>query len=354
MMIGLLTIPMIQALPPQDTNPVSWRVGAQRGADRLLQVQFDDGALPWRIGDDGKFQNVQGVTAQGFLDAYRVTGNEDYLDDGHGGGAQATHTWLQRYIEDNALDGNVTRDDFVSAPNVYFLAEYALIAGDDHDLELARKVLERDLAIFDDGDASNGPPAHDLAFAILEFRKATGHDNLGLWDVALFARAAHDVGNTNVSSQFAQVLEIQTLDTHADQVVDPFDVNASSYEIGLSGLLFGLAEDDAIGHQATLRQARDALVAAQGPNGSFPNDVGEGDVQTTAYAAIGLTFVGDTTHAWEACDYIVSQQALNGGWPADGSEFAETDSEAVQALSGCVAPTRNGATSYGDILVGEL
>lgn len=340
-----------------NANALAHRGASNRGADRLLQVQFDDGALPWIVGDDRRFQNVQGVTAQGFLDAFKVTGRTDLLDDGHNGGARGTHTWLANYMEDDP-------DAFISSANVYFLAEFGVLTGDREDIELAREALDRALDRFDDGDGSNGGPAADLARGILEARKAQGHTNLGIWDVALFVRGAQDAGETETADALAEALATQT-------VVDPFDDTANWYEIGLAGLLFGLAEADLVAHGDLLGEARGALKAEQrvcfedgdaATNGSFPVTFGGETfcggltgVQVSSYAVLGLTAVGELPAAYTACDFLASAQTVHtGAWTFGGTEIAEIDGEAVQALAQCVLPARNGATSYADEAVGAL
>lgn len=81
------------------------------------------------------------------------------------------------------------------------------------------------------------------------------------------------------------------------------------------------------------------------------DDIGEGDEQVTAYGALGLIAIGHLDTANAACDWLVSEQADNGVWDLGGYEIAETDAEAVQALSTCVLPARNGAVAYGNAVV---
>lgn len=321
-----VAVALLAPMAAAQGNVVDHRESAIDGADRLLEVQHDSGAFPWDVSSDGEFQNVQGVTAQGLLDAYRVTGNEAYLD-----AAGDNVAWL---------DAKLGPDDYSSAPNAYFLAEYALLTQDTEALEMARQGFEN--AIEDDR-WDDTPTA--LAEAILEARVNQGHTNLGLWDVALFVRAAQDIGNASAADEFAAVLVEQA---EQQTIVDPFDDQATHYEIGLAALLFGLAEADVVGHQDVIDQAADALADEQGDDGSIPGDI-YGDVQTTAYAAIGFVAIGDLETAHDACDWLVEDQEDDGAWlVSGGTEYAETDSEAVQALATCTLPARNGATDYAD------
>ncbi len=327
-----VTVAIAMLAPAATASVIDQRDAAIDGADRLLEVQFEDGAFPWIVGADGKYQNVQGVTAQGLLDAYKVSLDQAYLD-----AAADNADWLADYMADNP-------DAFSSGPNQYFLAELAVLTQDPDRYALAEEAFQR--AIEDDR-WEDTPTA--LAEAILQSRVNQGHENLGLWDVALFVRAAQDIKNTTAADEIASVLVEQV---EEQTIVDPFDESAANHEIGLASLLFGLAESDVLGHLDIIDRAASALEDRQMDDGAIPgDDIGEGDEQVTAYGALGLIAIGhlDTAHA--ACDWLVSQQADDGGWDVGGYELAETDSEAVQALSTCVLPARNGAVAYGNAVV---
>lgn len=323
-------------VPTAQGAVVDHREAAEDGAERLLDTQFEDGAFPWDVDSDGAFQNVQGVTAQGLLDAYKATGNQAYLD-----AAGQTVDWLAAYFEDNP-------DAYSSAPNAYFLAEYGTLTDNGTAHDLARESLQR--AIEDDRYADN-PTA--LAEHVLEGRKGHGIPNYGLWDVALFTRAAQDVGNTTAADAFASVLVEQAQQA---TIVDPFDDTAASYGIGLAGLLFGLAEADVVGHQAVIDNASAALEAEQADDGFVASGI-YGGLQATSYAALGFAAVGELGAAHSACDWLTSDQLDDGSWETtpiwenQPQEYAETDSEAVQALSTCTLPARNGATAYANAYV---
>ena len=332
------TIPILLALlmlaPVTAANVVDNHTAVVAGADRLLQVQNDDGSMPWIIGQTAAYMNVQGISAMGLIEAYKLTGNSAYL-----AGAEDVRDWLAAWIAANP-------GKFVSSSNIYFLAEYALLSGELADLELAREALDSSI-----NDARSGSPAN-LINGIITVRH-TSHKlgALGLWDAALFVRAAQDVGAVDIADEMAAALAGQT-------IVDAFDSTQTYHELGLSGLLFGLGEADMLAHDAVLAQASAALAAARCENGSYPTTyrgvVYCDDVQSTAFAAMGFTHVGQLTNALPACDWLVGAQGATGGWDLGGYEIAEVDAEAVAALAGCVAPARNGATSYVDAVVGLL
>lgn len=294
-------------------------------AERLLAVQFGDGAFPWIVGSPGRYQNVQGVTAVGLLDAYQLTGDASYLD-----AAARTRDWLEAYRDANP-------SSFISSGNAFFLAQYALLTADPEDMDLARDAYVPALARY-------GTP-ENIATSIIQARASQGNGNLGLWDAALFVRAAQDLGFSGHADRLADAMLQQA-------IVDAFDANATFYELGLAGLLFGLGESDVVEHVETVAAARDALLAARCESGSWPltyrGTVYCDDVQSTAYAVDGLVYAGALVEAVSGCDWLAQAQASNGGWDLGGYEIAEVDGEAAMALAQCVVPLRNGVTSYAD------
>lgn len=332
-----LTVAALLVASSTTATPLDNRSAALDGADRLLEAQLESGAFPWQMGSPGEFQNVQGNTAIALLDAYTLSLDSAYL-----AAAEANRDWIADFMEDNP-------DAFISAPNVFFLAKYALLTLDLGDLDLAREALDR--AVND--DRYDGTP-RGLAEGIIETRKDQGHTNLGIWDAAFLVRAAHDVGNTSASAEFAEVLAEQTTE---DAIVDAFNETANWYEIGLTGLLFGLSEADYLEYQDILSQAADRLNDARCEDGSFSTTFqGEescGSVQGTAYGVLGLTHaLTDFSATQDACDFLRDQQTDDGGF--ENVTTANVVSEAVQALSACVVPVHNGVTSYADAAVGLL
>lgn len=329
-----ITLAILMIAPLAAAGPVDNHAAVVAGADRLLEVQNDDGSMPWIIGQTAAYMNVQGVSAMGLVEAYKLSANGAYID-----GAADVRDWLAAWMAANP-------GKFVSSSNVYFLAEYALLTGDLADLELAREALDNSI-----NDARFGSPTA-LVTGIIEVRH-TSHKlgALGLWDGALFVRAAQDVGAVDVADEMAAALASQT-------IVDAFDSTQTYHEMGLAGLLFGLGEADALAHGDILAQASAALAATRCESGSYPTTyrgvVYCDDVQSTAFAAMGFVFAGDVQSALGACDWLAGAQGANGGWDLGGYEIAEVDAEAVAALANCVAPLRNGVTSYADAVVGLL
>lgn len=305
------------------------RAAALKGADRLLSIQNPDGSFPWQVGNPTPFQNVQGITAIGLLEAYKLSLDARYL-----AGAKANRDWLEAYRN------GASPPRLLSAPNVYFIAEYAALSGQAADFDLARAIIDQRLAGF------GGPEG--VADTIIAARKAQGHTNLGLWDVSLYARAAQDVGHTAAAQAIAKRMMTQTM-------VDPYASSANWYEIGLTGVILALTEVDLTGNLGAIQKAATALKATQAADGSFPVTFGgivyPGDVQVTAYAAMALVAAADPVPALDAADFLRSVQAPNGGFPAaidDPTEYGEQDAEAVGALVATALPVPNGALAYAD------
>lgn len=313
--------------------PVEHRDAAVDGADRILYLQFENGSTPWFASGTRVEPVTQGITAQGLLEAFKVSGNTAYLGAGEDGAAGTRH-WLGTWMQERP-------SAYVAPANVYFLADYAVLTGDPEDMALARSALQRDLALADDGNPSNGPPAADLARSRILLQKASGFGSLGLWNVAHLVRAAHDVGEMKVASTMTQVLATQDL-------VDPFGGGPFSV-YGLSGLVLGLAENNTAAHPKLAARAHNALAFQQRLSGAVPDPSGR-VLQPTAYAALSFAAVGDMALAHLACDWLARQQdPATGAWHTGaGNEFVEAESEAVQALVACTAPTRNAATTHAD------
>jgi hypothetical protein len=317
-------------------TPIESRNAAVFGADHLVAIQNGDGSFPWDVTDPTAYQNVQGLTAIGLDDAFLVSLDAKYLD-----AATKTRDWLAAYRSSE------DPPKLLSAPNIFFLAQHALLTLKIEDLALARAALQ------DRFDQFGGPAA--LADFIIQARSDEGNGNLGLWDVALFARAAQDVGWTAEADEIGVQLATTT-------IVDPFDAGANWYELGLTGLILGLSETDYLSNIEIITKAETALEGTQLDNGAFPlTYAGESvpDVQTTAYAVLALASIArtrapTTIPAWRVspvlagADSLVAAQAQDGGWVQDGFETAETDSEAVSALVAATLLVPNGVVAYAD------
>jgi hypothetical protein len=319
--------------PIAQGTPLDTRAGAIAGANRLLAVQHANGAFPWYVTDPADYQNVQGITAVGLLDAYKVSLDPAYL-----AAAKETRDWLASYRD----TGCGTPPCLLSLANVFFLGEYALLSLTPADFALARAALQQVVAL-------RGGSGITLANYVIDARKTQGHTNLGLWDAALYVRAAQDVGDTALADEIANTLATQT-------IVNPFDPLANWYELGLAGVALGLSEADLLTHAGTIDAALTALKATQGTNGSFPVTFGgvvyPDDTQATAYAVMAMLSAVQLESAFAGADFLLSTQRLDGSFapyvPDDASEIAEVDAEAVSALVAATLIVPNGALAYAD------
>lgn len=333
-LLFVLALGALTVVPQGNATPIDNLLGTSAAADHLLAVQFEDGAFPWIEGAPGKYQNVQGITAVGLLRAYELTGNEAYMGN-ESSGATANRDWLVNYMDANP-------GVFMSSSNAFFLGNYARITANPADYDEAQRAMNSAIARWGS--------AQELTDFILNARAPT-YGNMGIWDVALFIRAAQEVGYFTYADEIAEAL-VNT------EIVDAFDNTSNYYELGLAGLLFGLAESDFIGHLELELAARDALLATQCADGSFPTTwrgtVYCSEVQTTAYAVLGLTSIVDVVTAQSACDFLTSTQGEDGGWDVGGYQIAEINAEALMALAACVLPANNGVVNHVDVLVSNL
>ncbi|MGH2831103.1 MAG: hypothetical protein ACRDJM_11525 [Actinomycetota bacterium] len=346
-LIAAVVAAVLLVAPGSGATPVENQMAAARGADRLLQIQTANGAFPFQVSPIPTiFENVQGITALGLIEAFKVSADTRFL-----AGATRTRNWLGSYIAGGPCqapgDSPPCR---IAAPSVYFLTQHALLTGRVADFALARAALQEQLNRFGTGAS--------LVNGIISDRKNNqGLGNLGLWDVAMFIRAAQDLGNTTLADQMVQQLALQS-------IANPHNSNATYYELGLAGFILGLSEADLAGRMPLWRNAADELIALQAPNGSWPvtffGDVYGDDTQTTAYAVLALAAVAQILPVQTGADFLRSVQRANGSFapylpddPAD-LEYGEVNAEAIQALVAATLLVPNGAVAYADAAFAAL
>ncbi|MHB8604841.1 MAG: hypothetical protein ACYDCK_06250 [Thermoplasmatota archaeon] len=306
------------------------KAAAENASNRLIALQNPDGSLPWLVTDPTAYQNVQGITALGWLETFKVTGDPVYVR-----AAGETRDWLVAYRDAVVPPANL------SAPSVYFFAEYALESQNTADVQLAQSVLN------DRIDRAGGPA--QLIDLVVAGRVAEGNGNLGLWDASLFIRAAEDAGLQGAAGVMAAELAGQT-------TVNPFSASANYYELGLAGLILGLSEADLVAYKTTDDHAAQALRLAGATDGSWPITYGgvryDHDEQTTAYALMALAAVGDVTRAAGTASYLRTTALANGGFPSsatDPTEYGEVDAEVASALVAAALVVPAGAVSYAHL-----
>jgi hypothetical protein len=315
-------------LPPSITpSPayINGKAAIIKSADRLIQLQDANGSWDWDVtGQTGPtgitYLNISGITAEGLLDAYIISGDAKYLD-----AAGKTGDYIITQI------GNpVSIVKKTNSSMVLFLYHLYETGGDSKYLSQANYIMSN--LLYEDNywahnsgnhaldDGISGCTPGELFLAVSAYRGASSAINgIVVWDLGQYIEAAKNIGDTNFSTGLA-VLEKQYVEQTG------FDSTVSVYILGLSAGIIGM-------HEAGLNHAiaLNKLLVAQKSDGSWEDD--NGIVQNTAYAVMALVDAGQT-EAQQGVQFILDNQQTNGGWHEnDGKEYSEADSEIIQAIS---------------------
>ncbi len=258
-----------------------------------------DNTWEWVIGTGWTGPNVQGISATGLLAAYERIGNTLYLD----GAIAAGDTMVARY--------NAAPSQRTWSQDIEFLMRLSQDSGDDAYADIARSWYANTVDAF---------TAEGLADYYIDIRKS-----LAGWDLASQIRAALAVENVEYATGMASRL----IERRADWEGVPYtglDYTISSY----ASLLWAFAELDNNDFNGYIGEIRDALLDAQGDDGSWDG----GDQQSTAYAILGLDADGTAKGAQDkAWAFLRDTQNSAGGWETPGGEYGEVNSEVIMALS---------------------
>jgi len=266
--------------------------------------------------------NIYGVTALGLIYAYQKTGDSTYLT-----AAKKTADFIKY--------GDPTLGDFWNGiPPAYtyywgysfdykFLAEFSTVYGDPSYKTYASNAWswqKANILYYADGNQA-AAYSHFVA-------NGGGSDGYGGWQSSDYGLAAIEVGDTPWALSMASVINsnignIASSGTYKDlgmawalKLLVTVDPTRATYGSGITTLISNLEVD-------------------QLANGSWHDGNPEGDAQTTAYAVMGLLTAGEYNAALKGADWLVVSQ-INGGWLASSTEYSETDSEAMQALTASV------------------
>ncbi|MEW6401296.1 MAG: TIR domain-containing protein [Chloroflexota bacterium] len=319
-------------LPPttEDTPQPSEAV-VQNGADRLADLQNDDGGWDWPLGDGnpviGSQPSTVGPIAKGLAEAYEYTGDPDHL-----AALQAAGTFL------------LAKKNNFSPPDGYLAAALDEIFG-------GSSYTDHVLTNFYDPLAAgtynrNGTGTlYDTAGYVNWLRTeqaCRGNPNLAAWDIGMGLAGAASVG-ADTSAWIAGVkAEIDELDGR-----DDYDV------IGLAGAIYGLAYvgedyDPVAGAHASAGGLADlgrVLAGYQLATGGFTSnsyfleeEQDNEDIQVTVYAILALAELDRTTYLsaiQAAADYIARVQLGMGGWErwAGGGENNWYTGEALWGIA---------------------
>ncbi len=273
-------------------------------ADRLVLLQGTYGSWDWVVtsatGPTGTiYLNIAGVTAQGLLTAYELTGNSVYLDS-----AIQTGDYLITEYGANAelatMFGGTKR---INAFSIKFLYDLGSITNDGRYTTLANALMTKVIAHSSTGSA--------LLDANLAFRGTTNGNGISMWDVYNYVENAETFGRSDWASELADAIEAYDL-----------AVDDRTNIIGLAGKILATRNSGDVA----------SLISVQATDGHFANILWSDEhIQPTAYAVMALMSVGEYESALKG-QVFLSGQSSDGVWLDAGVEYAEVDSEALQAI----------------------
>jgi hypothetical protein len=277
--------------------------------------------------------NTVGVTALALLAAYQRTSNAVYLN-----AAIASGNAIVAQFNATPTPGLPHTQD------VEFLAELAQVTGNTTYSTTAT-------AWFQVVKNTYASPAVNVDQWLADRDHVISHGarSLAAWDLASLIRTAKAAGDVNYALGLASAIvqrEADWKDTNPlhrfDQCSDPDGCgpadNKRAFDytlIGEGSLLW--AFHDLPGFDAKISEYRAFLLTQQDPAGSW----GGGNLQRTAYIALGLAAVGSPqaqAAIRSAMAYYLSKQLPQGGWPSlitptiTDVEVTEIDSEIVRAM----------------------
>ena len=279
-------------------------------ADRLLVLQNANGSWDWVVtGQTGPtantYLNITGVTAEGLLSAYALTGNVAYLDAAKKAGD---------FIITTIGTPDATRR--LNGFNINFLNHLATVSGSTTYSDAATLYMNH---IFGATNyfcsAPTGCDATGLASGYKTFRGASDSAPQGIvaWDLMPFVSAAKTAGNTALATDIAnQIKDYVTQGTYTSAV--------AYYDLGLAAAVKALsvAGIDNSGILTTLVSRQSDILSAVEP------------IQLSAYTLIALKSAGSSTSAY--AEFLQSRGSA-GVWLDDAVEYSEVDSEVAQALA---------------------
>jgi len=321
-------------------NDTTVNQGIVSGAERLRLLQNPDGGWYFTAsanncgrGPGVSCPNTVGVTALALLAAYQRTSNAVYLN-----AATASGNAIVAQFNATPTPGLPHTQD------VEFLAELAQITGNTTYSTTAT-------AWFQVVKNTYASPAVNVDQWLADRDHVISHGarSLAAWDLASLIRTAKAAGDVNYALGLATAIvqrEADWKDTNPlhrfDQCSDPDGCgpadNKRAFDytlIGEGSLLW--AFHDLPGFDAKISEYRAFLLSQQDPAGSW----GGGNLQRTAYIALGLAAVGSPqaqAAIRSAMAYYLSKQLPQGGWPSlvtptiTDAEITEIDSEIVRAM----------------------
>ena len=284
-------------------------------ADRLVSTQNADGGWEWTNPDTNPSTgvpspyNTLGVTAQGFLDAYKLTGNLNYLNAAKNVGNYIVSVPLSTSQRQNAY-------------NIVFLYNLGQITGNSAYTNKANSIYnsifnQQNYWSLNNGNfcGNNGCTPSQLIQADENYR-SNFIDGIVPWDLVTYVEAAKDLGDTPTALAIQQGINSYLTSTNYVSTIP-------DYSLGLSA---GIKADVLMEVNPSSLVA--SLLAAQNPSDNSFGTVADGQVQATSYAILALLKSGNS--ATNAVNYLLDSQLPSSGF--DSPENTEVTSEAIQAI----------------------
>jgi len=322
------------AIPVMSMEPCdSYEAAIIKAADRLIVTQNLDGGWDWpgpEIPNDPAEGppspvNTVGVTAQGILDAYKLTSDPEYLP-----ALELAKGALKTLSDLVTLDPLSPLKTRIRGPDITFLVEIEEFTPITTNPDLAKEYYDKTVTRFD-----------SVAGLISAVQAHRGIDTpLLAWDLNLYVQGALALERyypgeyTGDAAIFAEAIY-----TNCIPLPTP---PASSYVIGVSGALAAFITTGI--HEDAVDELELLLLEAQDENGYYvdyyedlPTNPGTFieyiSVQTTAYATMALLKTDNLVESIAAGDYFVANQLGDGSWiSSSGGENSEVNSEVAQAL----------------------
>lgn len=344
-------------------------------ADRLVDLQNDDGGFPWVAPGTGiSYTNLLGVTAMGILKAWELNPEAEYET----ALAKAYDYCVDKppaYTDVGGKWKETTAgvDSFPDITFLIWLSEAA--AGDASLLAEINTLQDPDIAADDIASLAKErwddrvdhlgatPPSEEgtataLAETIRDARHSQNYDALIPWDLETGVKAALVLdgyyAGQGYDQQAVDIAEViyDSIDDGGDVYFDSTDTSQEDYIAGLTGGIEAFREAnlhlDKAAELVTLLLAEQQLGGYWDYYGASPATM---SVQATAYAIMALQDYNTeaVTATWQAAAWLSSSQKLDGGWYSEGGsgdEYGEIDSEAAWALAQLPAPVTIGTDGY--------
>ena len=324
---GAATGPISSTVPTAATKAIT------SGADNLFVTQKSDGGWQWENPDTITSSgvptpnNTLGVTAQGLLDAYKISPDALKMN-----GCINTYDRLVSNST-NVTDPSVYK---MRGPDITFLVELSEVTGNATYAAFARTRYQADLTAFGAGLGATG-----FAQYIRDIRKGQGLPALISWDINLYIQGVlalkrYYAGQGYDADAKAMAEVIYTSLYTLPKDFDLSNLDQASYWLSLTGAIEAFVTTGL--HLAESAALVTTLKASQQSDGSFldvipPSSPSE-DAQATAYAVMALLKAGERAAAQKGVEYLIINQLPNGEWTEDGGsvENTESTSEAIQAI----------------------